>query len=597
MLSWEAWFSLSIALFLLLGLALRIASTDLLAMGSLALLAVVSNLSGSPLLPNVAELVAGFGNPALVTVGLLFAVVAGLELTGGTDLATSWLLRRPRNLLDAQIRLLAPVATLSAFLNNTPIVAAMLPVVADLGKRTGLPNSRFFLPLSYTAILGGMCTTIGTSTNLLINSEIVEQGGEPLSFFGPGWVGLPATLLGLAYMFLASRYLLPDRRPAVSPHDDPRQYTVEMTVVPGGPLVGQTIEDAGLRHLPGLYLAEIQRNGDSLPAVAPTERLMAGDLLLFVGMLDSVVDLQKTRGLSTGTDQARKLNVPAWSRKMVEAVVSSRCPLVGKSIRAGRFRTHYGAAVIAVARGNQRVAGKIGDVVLEPGDVLLLEASPQFMQHRRESRDFFLVSAIDNAPVRRPERVWISLAILLAMVLLAATGTLDILAAALAAALAMILFRCCTMVEARRSVDWSILLVIGAALGIGGALDRSGAAAAVAHGLLNVAGANPLLALAAVYLATMLCTEMITNNAAALLMFPIGWEAAVSLGANPIAFSVAVMIAASAGFSTPFGYQTNLMVFGPGGYRFSDFLRFGVPLNLLVFLVAMVVIPLVWTLR
>lgn len=597
MLSWEAWFSLSVALFLLLGLALRIASTDLLAMACLALLAVVSNLSESPLLPGVAELVAGFGNPALVTVGLLFAVVAGLELTGGTDLATSWLLRRPRSLLDAQIRLLTPVAALSAFLNNTPVVAAMLPVVTDLGKRTGLPNSRFFLPLSYAAILGGMCTTIGTSTNLLINSKIIEQGGEPLSFFGPGWVGLPATLLGLIYMFVASRYLLPDRRPAVSPHDDPRQYTVEMTVVPGGPLVGQTIEDAGLRHLPGLYLAEIQRNGDSLPAVGPSERLMAGDLLLFVGMLDSVVDLQKTRGLSTGTDQARKLNVPAWSRKMVEAVVSSRCPLVGKSIRAGRFRTHYGAAVIAVARGNQRVAGKIGDVVLEPGDVLLLEASPQFMQNRRESRDFFLVSAIDNAPVRRPERVWISLAILLAMVALAATGTLDILAAALAAALAMIFFRCCTMVEARRSVDWSILLVIGAALGIGAALDRSGAAAAIAHGLLSVAGDNPLLALAAVYLATMLCTEMITNNAAAILMFPIGWQAAVSLGANPIAFSVAVMIAASAGFSTPFGYQTNLMVFGPGGYRFSDFLRFGIPLNLLVFVVAMVLIPLVWTLH
>lgn len=603
--SWEAWFSVSIALFLLVGLALRMASTDLLAMACLTLLALAQSLgetlAGETSLPNVNQLVAGFGNPALVTVGLLFVVVTGLELTGATDLVTGWLLKRPRGLLDAQTRLLTPVAALSAFLNNTPMVAAMLPVVADLSKRTNLPGSRFFLPLSYAAILGGMCTTIGTSTNLLVNSKIAELGGvagyEPIGFFAPGWVGLPATLVGLAYILGLSRFLLPDRRPAVSPQDDPRQYTVEMSVTPGGPLVGKTIEDAGLRHLPGLYLAEIQRNGDSLPAVAPSERLHAGDLLLFVGMLESVVDLQKVRGLSTGSNQGSKLNVPAWNRKMVEAVVSSRCPLVGKSIRAGRFRTHYGAAVIAVARGGERIRKKIGDVVLEPGDVLLLEASPQFVQNRRESRDFFLVSAIDNAAIRRPERAWIGLAVLLAMVAMAATGTMDILTAALAAGLAMIVFRCCTMGEARRSVDWSILLVIGAALGIAAALEKTGAAAALARGFVEIAGDSPFLALAAVFLATMVCTEMITNNAAALLMFPIGWETALSLGSNPIAFAVAVMIAASAGFSTPFGYQTNLMVFGPGGYRFGDYLRFGIPLNLLVFVVSMIVIPLVWPLH
>ena len=566
MLTWEAWFALSIALLLLVGLALRLASTDLLAISCLALLLLVQDVTASNLLPSTSRLVSGFGNPALVTVGLLFAVVAGLELTGATDLATAWLLRRPRNQVDAQARLLIPVAGLSAFLNNTPIAA----------------------------VLGGMCSTIGTSTNLLVNSKIAEAGGTPLGFLHPGIIGLPATVLGLLYMLIASRYLLPNRRPAVSLEDDPRQYTVEMEVAPGGPLVGLSIEDAGLRHLPGLYLAEIQRDGESLPAVAPTEKLQASDLLIFVGQLDSVVDLQKVRGLSSSDGQTHKLNVPAWNRKLVEAVVSPRCPWIGKTIREARFRTNYGAAVIAVARGGERLLGKIGDVELEPGDVLLMEATPQFLQNRRHSSDFFMVSALDNAAVRRPERAWLGLGILMAMVLLAATGVLDILTSALLAALTMIATRCCTMAEARRSIDWGILLVIGAALGIGLALETSGAASAIAKGMLQLAGGQPLLALAAIYLATMICTELITNNAAALLMFPIAWEAATTLDVNPLAFAVAVMIAASAGFSTPFGYQTNLMVYGPGGYRMSDYARFGMPLNAMVFVVAMVIIPWYW---
>lgn len=594
--TWEPWFALLVASMLLVGLALRWASTDLLAIACLAVLILTQNLTGTPFLPKTDQMVAGFGNPALVTVGILFAVVAGLELTGATDLATAWLLRRPKGLVDAQLRLLTPVAVLSAFLNNTPIVAAMLPVVSDLCKRTRLPASRFFLPLSYAAILGGMCTTIGTSTNLLVNSKIAEKNIAEVGFFEPGWVGLPVTLVGLLYMILAGRFLLPNRKPVVSPQDDPRRYTVEMSVAEGGPLVNQTIENAGLRHLPGLYLAEIQREGDSLPAVAPTEKLQAGDLLLFVGMLDSVVDLQKIRGLMAGDDQARKLNVPAWHRKLVEAVVSSRCPMLNKTIREARFRTHYGAAVIAVARGGERIEGKIGDVRLQAGDVLLLEATPQFITRRRESSDFFLVSTVDQASVRRHDKAWLGLGILLVMVTLAATETLNILTAALAAALAMIATRCCTMIEARRSVDWSVLLVIGSALGIGAALDISGAAARIANGLLSLAGDNPLFALAAVYLATMICTELITNNAAALLMFPIAWNTAETLEANPITFSLAVMIAASAAFSTPFGYQTNLMVFGPGGYRMSDYLKFGLPLNIIVFIVAMIIIPLVWPL-
>ncbi len=614
---------MGVAGFLLGGLALRLASTELLALACLGTLMLVGNLTGSPLLPTAQEALSGFGNTGVITIGLLFAMVAGLELTGGTQLATGWLLNRARGLTDGQLRLLTPVAALSGFLNNTPVVAALLPAVGDLSKRTGVAASRFFLPLSYAAMLGGMCTIIGTSTNLLVNDLLAEKQASlsaavaaattpaeraaveatlprdevrPFNFFEPGIVGLPAALCGLVYILVGTRWLLPARRPAVSSVDDPRQYTVEMTVTPGGPLIGRTIEEAGLRHLPGLFLVEIQRDGAVLPAVAPNERLLPNDLLILVGALDSVVDLQKIRGLAPATDQTRKLDAPAWYRTLVEAVVSHRCPLVGKSIREGQFRTRYGAAVIAVARGDQRVPGKLGDVVLEAGDVLLLEAPSSFLSHRGDSRDFFLVSRVDGAAVRRPERAGISLAILGAMVFAASATQVEIVTAALVATLAMIAFRCCTASEARRNVDWSVLIVIGSTIGIGRALEQSQAARHIAETMLVMTGNQPFLALAMVYLVTMVCTEMITNNAAAVLMFPIAWNAAQAVDANTTPFILAVMIAASAGFSTPFGYQTNLMVYGVGGYRFTDYLRFGIPLNLIVFVVAMIVIQWAWPL-
>lgn len=594
--SWEAWLTLGVAGTLLITLALRVAATDLLAITCLAVLIVAQGIDGSTKLPTASEAVAGFGNQGLVTIALLFAVVAGLEFTGGTELATGWFLNRAKTLTGAQARLLIPVATLSGFLNNTPVVVALMPIVGDLAKRIGYSNSRMLLPMSYAAILGGMCTLMGTSTNLLIadlNDKAIAAGApsQPLGFFAPAVVGVPVTIIGVVYMIFASKWLLCDRRAAISVSDDPRQYTVEVQVEAGGPMSGRTIEDAGLRHLPGLYIAEIQREDGSIAPAKPQEKLRDNDILILVGALDSVVDLRKIRGLATPDDQARKLQVPAWQRTLVEAVVSPRCGLLGKTIRQGRFRSHYNAAVVAVARGDKRLTGKLGDVKLEVGDVLLLEASPSFLHRRGESRDFFLVSKVDHAPVRRPEKAWYAIIVVLAMVMVAAL-TQMILTAALVAALAMIMLRCCTASEARRSIDWSILIVIGAAIGIGAAMDKSGAAAGIANTLLGAAGGNKLLTLAAVYLATMLCTELITNNAAALLMFPIAIRAATGLGVDTAPMIIAVMIAASASFVTPFGYQTNMMVYGVGGYRVTDYIKFGLPLSVIVFLMSMIIIPI-----
>jgi di/tricarboxylate transporter len=331
-----------------------------------------------------------------------------------------------------------------------------------------------------------------------------------------------------------------------------------------------------------------------LVAVGPREVLRAGDQLVFVGILDSVVDLQRVRGMVPATDQTFKLDAPKTTRSLIEAVVSDRCPIIGKTIREGRFRNRYKAAVIAVARGGERVRGKIGDIVLKSGDTLLLEAQASFADEMRHASDFFLVSRVENSAPLRHDRAWVALGILGMMVALATIGILDMLAAAMLAGGLMILTRCCTGPEARKSIDWPVLIVIGAALGVGQAMETSGAAGFLAGNLIGLAGGNPWLVLLLVYLVTTLFTELITNNAAAVLVFPIALVSAQGLGVDFMPFVITIMVAASASFATPIGYQTNLMVYGPGGYKFSDYLRFGLPLNVLFCITTVALVPFIW---
>jgi len=470
-----------------------------------------------------------------------------------------------------------------------------IPVAKELSKRTGIPASKILLPLSYAAILGGTCTIIGTSTNLVVNGLInATPGLEPIGFFEIAWVGLPVSLAGLLYIYVFSDRILPAREGAINLRDDPRRYTAEVRVASGGPLVGKTVENAGLRHLPGLYLAEIDRKGRILPAVASDEVLEGDDGLVFVGIVESVTDLHRMPGIVPATQEIFKLTAPREDRCLIEAVVSSACPLVGKSIREGRFRERYEAAVLAVARGQERLQGKLGDIVLQTGDTLLLESHASFPQRHSNTQDFYLVSSIEDSVPRRHHRAWVALIILGGMVVAAATGLLSMLNASLLAGGLMLATGCCTGQEARRSVDWSILLVIGAALGLGDAMDKSGAARFVAEGLMGLAGGEAWLVLFIVVVVTSLFTELITNNAAAVLVFPITLSAVEAMDANPTPFLVAIMVAASASFATPFGYQTNLMVYGPGGYCFKDYLRFGMPLNLLVLVMVTTLAPLVW---
>ncbi|MEM8783874.1 MAG: SLC13 family permease [Planctomycetota bacterium] len=589
--AWETWAVAGVLLATLVALVRSWAGPDILLVGALTLLAGLGLFSD--LLPAPGTLVAGFGSEGLITVAALFVVAAGLTQTGASYRLTGALLGRPRTTLAATARLTLPVTTLSAFMNNTPVVAMLLPVVRSWARRCGVAPSKLLIPLSYAAILGGTCTLIGTSTNLIVADLLRQSGADAprLGLFSLAWVGLPAAVIGVIYLLTLGRKLLPDRASVLAEGDDVRQYTVQMRVDAGSPLSGQSIEQAGLRRLPGLYLLEIDRDGELLPAVGPEQVLRSGDVLVFVGVVDSVVDLRNLRGLSPATDQVGKIDGSAVQRQLVEAVVSSACPLVGRSIREGRFRTAYNAAVIAVARDGQRLDAKLGDVVLRAGDTLLLETQPGFAERQRNRRDFFLVSQLDGATPTRHGRAPLAIGVFAVVVVAMGFGWVTPIVAALWGAALMWLTRCVTGSEARRSLDGQVLIVIGAAIGLGQAVLSSGLAHDVAAGILGLVGENPLLALAAIYLLTNLFTELITNNAAAVLMFPIAAATATTLGVDATPFAVAVMMAASAAFATPIGYQTNLMVFGPGGYRFVDYVKVGIPLNVLVFAVTMAVTP------
>lgn len=594
----DAWITLAVLAAILVLLITNALSAEIVMLLGLSALLFTGVLS-------TREALAGFANEGMMTVAVLYVVVAGLRETGVMGWLAQRLFGRPSSTAVAQLRMMLPVASVSAFMNNTPLVAAMLPAVIEWAKKFRIPVSKLLMPLSFATILGGLCTLIGTSTNVVVAGLMrgsLESGQleRPMEFFTLSWVGVPCAIAGIAYMVLTSRWLLPSREPALSQMEDPRSYTVEMRVAPKGPIDGNTIEQAGLRHLSNMYLAEVERDGEVFVAVEPTFRLRGNDQLVFVGVVDSVVELQRIRGLVPAAHQVFELEGPRSGRTLIEAVVSDRCPLLGQSIREARFRSQYNAAVLAVARSGERLRQKIGDIVLEPGDTLLLEAQPAFVQRLRNSRDFFLVSQLNNSATPRYEHALTALAILIGMVVLAtvfenvpffiAHGFSMLHAGAIAGGL-MLVTRCCSVEHVRQTIDWQVLIVIAATLGIGTALSTTGLASALAQGLVALTGTAPLMQLATIYFMTMLLTELLSNTTAVVLAYPIALATAAQLGVDPLPFIVALTIAGSCGFATPIGYQTNLMVYGPGGYRFVDFVRFGAPLNVVVGIVTLIVTP------
>jgi di/tricarboxylate transporter len=545
---------------------------------------------------DVPTALSGFSNPAIATIAALFVVAAGLRATGVLDVVSGRIFRGVRGPIGAVARIVPVTAAISAFVNNTPIVAMGIPTVLTWARRASVSPSQLLIPLSYASILGGVCTLIGTSTNLVSDGLLRSHGLPELGFFELAGVGLPCAALGFAYLVVVAPRLLKTRVPVGGERTDLRRYTCELEIVEPSPLAGKTVEEAELRQLPGLFLVSVERETGVIAPVGPETRLFGSDRLTFAGVLETIVDLRRFRGLEPVAAERRSART--GGSELHEAVVSPGSPLIGSSIREAGFRGRYGAAVLAVHRHGEQIVSRIGDIVLRPGDTLVLEAAPGFTRAFRDSRDFYLVSRVEASQAVRYERLVASVAVLALVVAVSAFRLAPVTIAAMAGAILMVGLRCLRPGEAKQAVDWSVLVMIGAALGLARALEDSGAAGVLADGIVGVAhGLGPIGILGGIIVSTMLLTELVSNAAAMALMFPIALAAAAQMGLEPRAFLIATTVAASFSFSTPLGYQTNLMVYGPGGYRFTDFTRVGLPLQLLLAAASLLIIPALWPLN
>nr|WP_259049767.1 SLC13 family permease [Salinibacter ruber] len=604
-LSLNAWITVAVVMGVVGALMADVGRPDLVLLSGLSVLLVSGVVSPD-------QAFAGFSNAAVLTVGALYVVAGGVQHTDALSELDRVLFADTTRLGPVLARFMVPTSVLSGLLNNTPIVAMLTPRLQEWADAQNIPASKLMIPLSYAAITGGMMTLIGTSTNLIVAGLMEAEGYEPLSLFDVTWVGVPAALVVIAYFVLGGHRLLPDRGTS-APAAERRlgQNMFEVTVTAPSPIVGQTVAEAGLRDLGDAYLTHVRRGTEVLQG-RPGRPLEQGDVLAFNGSLAARERLLERPGLSrtlpapdgTHDDPARYETLPLY-----EAVIAESSNLVGTTLGEANFREQYQGVVLGIQRQDEPVTSPVGTTELQAGDLLIVEAPGDFEERWSSGsrEEFYLVAPRDgrarqggspehdDEETDRSGRAPIALGLTGAMVLAAATGLAPIVTAAVLAALLMVGTGCIRPAEAQRALNVQVLVVIAAALGIGKAIETTGLATAAAQGGLSVAEPfGPVVVLVALYLLTNLLTEIITNNAAAVLMLPVAMAAASSLGAPPVAFGVLVAVAASASFLTPIGYQTNLMVMAPGGYRFSDYARVGWPVTLLVMGTSVGIISLVW---
>jgi len=537
----------------------------------------------------------GFSNAAPITVAALYVVAAAIEKTGALTPIMQGTLGDHGKYRIPLLRTLIPTAGASGFLNNTPIVAMLIPQVLSWADRRDVSASKILMPVSFAAVLGGLMTVIGTSTNLVVAGQMPALGLEPIGFFEIGKLGLPIALVGIGMIILIAPLVLPDRRSAAQEMEEgSRRFAMEMLVVTGGPIDGKTVEQAKLRGLSGLFLSSVDRGDTTIAPVRPDTVLRGGNRLHFAGQVSKIVELQTIKGLRSAELQ-HVLDLENPAVRYFEVVVGSRSPLVGSTLKEAGFRSAYQAAVLGIHRSGQMLDGRLGTQTIRLGDTLVIVSDPGFRERWRDRADFLLIANLNGTPPTTSGRGWIPLVLLLAVVTLAATDVLPILQGSLIAAVLIVLTKTLSPLEARRAVDVEVIIVIASAFGLASAMQSSGLASVIAGGLVDFFGdygdRGVLLGLV---IATMILTEMITNNAAALLMLPIAVTAASATGLDPRGAAIAVAIAASASFLTPIGYQTNMMVYGPGGYRFGDYARLGWSLSLIVVVVTVALTPLLW---
>jgi di/tricarboxylate transporter len=587
-------FEIAFVIFVVFGMLVclmkEVSRPDYIIFFALAILIISGVLSPSDALK-------GFSNEGMLTVALLFIVAGAVKQSGVLNQIIAKSLGSGRSPRKSLIQMMFPMAGLSAFLNNTPIVVMFTPVVRKWCEEKNISPSKFLIPLSYATIFGGTLTLIGTSTNLVIHGFMLEQGLSGFSMFQLAVVSLPAGLIGIIYMATIGYKLLPSRKTSEQSFEESsREYLAEADVETNSPLIGKSIEEAGLRNLSGLYLIEVIRNGERIASVPSYIKLHENDKLIFTGVLTTIVELQNVKGLRISTGSSLRLeDLQNGSAKLVETVISHQSSLVQKTVKESEFRSRFGAGVVAVHRNDERINNKVGDIRLKSGDTLLLLTNKDFEKRWSSSRDFYLISPLEEPDVIDPRKSIIAILTLIIMISLAAFNILPMFKAALLAVIVLFITKTITFIGARKYIQFDVLLVIACAIGIGIALEQSGAAALIASYFIQISkGAGIIGAVIVVYFLTTVFTEIITNNAAAVLMVPISLAIANQLSVDPMAFFVTIAIAASASFATPIGYQCNLIVYGPGGYRFSDYLKIGIPLNILYLIVTVVIVYFVW---
>ena len=588
--SLDAWITIVTVLSMFSVLLFTKLRSDLVFLGAIAILFVTGVLDAK-------EAFSGFSSTSVVVIGVLFVVVAGLTYTGVLQWIVKHLLGQPSSYPKAITRLMLPVAVLSSFLSNTTVVALFVNIVKMWSRKLGVSPSKLLIPLSYASGMGGVCTLIGTPPNLIISGLYEDKTGEAMNVLATTIPGLFCLTVGVLSV-IALRRLLPNRKAPEAAFESTGEYTVELLVPSDNPHIAKTVGELGLNNVRGGSLIELCRFDDEkvMSQVPDDEPLMGGDRLIYAGQIDELLELKKSHNLVSADHHIFHFNeVAGGKHKLRTAYVNFGSSLIGTTMRQNHFERDHSITLVAVSRSGERIEQSPRDVVLQAGDTLLLEMGNRKdnVQDLTPSLQFF-----DSAEIPNIGRgTLISTTIMIAMVALSALGIMPLLQCAFIAAAAMLIFRCCSVDQGMRAINWDILMVFAGSVVLGIAIQKTGIAERLAFGILDVCGTNPLVVMMAICLVGNLTTEFISNTAAGAMFFPIMYQAAEQLGYEPYTFLIALMISVSSSFATPIGSPTHMLVCGPGGYRFSDFTRVGLPMNLIILCANIFIVNLVYPLQ
>ena len=561
--------------------------SDIVFLGAIGVLYVTGVLDAK-------EAFSGFSGTSVVTVGVLFVVVAGLMHTGVLHYIVRYLLGEPDSYAKAVTRLMLPVAFLSSFLSNTTVVALFVKIVKMWAKKLGISPSKLLIPLSYASGMGGVCTLIGTPPNLIISGLYEENTGVTMNVLATTIPGLFCLFIGVISV-IAMRRLLPDREAPESAFEATSEYTVELRVPSDNPFIGKTLGEAGLFHIKGGTLIKMYHFDDIPSPVTENEPLMGGDHLVYAGQIVEIYEIAMSHQLVAADHHVFSMNELDQDVQVRTAFVTFGSSLIGKSIASTTFEKDNNLLVAAVARRGKRINESPREVILQAGDTLLLICPEHFNIDTSSLKNNLHFFDSDDVPNIGPGTL-ISTIIMIAMVTLSALGILPLLQCAFLAAAAMLICRCCNMEQAMKAINWEILMVFAGSAVLGLAIQKTGIAEWMANGILDICGTNPLVVMTAICFVGTFITEFISNTAAGAMFFPIMYEAAEKMGYDPFPFLIALMIAVSSSFATPIGSPTHMLVYGPGGYRFSDFMRIGLLMNLIILAANIFIVNIVYPL-